>query len=760
MPKSVQQSVPVQRIYKDGIWQVGNTRYSRTWLFTDINYRVAGEEEQEEMFTQYSDFLNILPSDAETQITINARRINQKEFDSEILMQMTGDNLDKYRKEYNDMLREKVSECNNLVLDKYITISVEKKKVSEARGYFNRIETDMSTYLDKLSSKIKPVPNRDRLRILHDFYRIGDEGDFEFDLKEAMRRGFDFRDQIAPDSMEFKSNYFMLNEKYGRALFLKDFSTFLKDDMIAELTEFSKNLMLSISIDPVPTDEAVKFVQNKILALETDITRWQRKQNENNNFNATIPYELEQTREEMREFMRDLTSRDQRMIYATITLIHMADSLDELDADTESLKAITQKNLCQMNIMRWQQESALNTTLPLGVKQIKASRTLTTEGVSVLMPFSTQEILDKNGIYYGQNAVSKNLIICDRKKLLNGNGFILGVSGSGKSMATKQNIVNLAMSTNDHIIIIDVEREYTELGRQLGAEIIEISANSKNRINALNMVEDYGDENPIALKSEFLMSVFEQLLGTGNLGPQAKSMIDRCMESVYRDYLKDFSGEPPTLKEFYAELQRQDEDLARELALAIELFVNGSLDIFAHQTNVNLNNRIIIFDIFELGKHLKTLGLLVMMDAIFNFIIQNKKKGIYTHLVIEEIYLFFANEYSANFLFELWKRLRKHGGLALGVTQNIEDCLRSPLARTMLGNSEFLLLLNQSASDRQELARLLHIPDTQLSHVTNSKAGEGLIKVGGSIVPFVNQFPTDTELYRLMTTRPSDKKGV
>lgn len=756
VPSSVQKSIPIKRIYKDGVFEAGG-RFTKTWRFFDINYSVASQEDQLEMFLGYCNVLNGLETDAETKISINNRSLNEKNFEGTILMEPKADGLNPYRQEMNGVILEKTADSNNIVQEKYVTISVEKKNIDEARSFFNRVESDLAANFGKLSSGVRPLDINTRLRIFHDFFRAGEEQYFHFDLKRAMQLGHDFKDYICPDSMEFKSRHFSIGDKYGRVLFLKDYASFVKDRMIAELTDLPANLMLSIDILPVSTDEAVKEMQNRILAVETDITRWQSKQNMNNNFSANIPYELEQMRKEVKEFLDDLTTRDQRMISTLVTIVHLADTMKQLDEDTDTILSIGRRNLCTFNVLSYQQEDGLNTVLPYGLRKVQALRTMTTESTAVLMPFKAQEIQDSGGVYYGVNAISHNLIICNRKYLLNGNGFILGVSGSGKSFAAKGEFASIVLGTEDDVLIIDPDREYSSLGKALGAEIVRISASSNNHINALDLNRDYAaGDNPIALKSEFLMSLCEQLIGAGKLGAKEKSIIDRCTANVYRKYMRDYTGEPPTLMDFHADLLKQQEPIAQDIALALELFTTGSLNVFAHQTNVNVNSRIVVYDILDLGKQLKTVGMLVMLDAILNRVTANRQTGKRTHIFIDEIYLFFANEYSSNFLAESWKRFRKYGALATGITQNIEDCLRSPTARTMLANSEFLLMLNQAPTDRAELARLLNISDTQLSFITNAAAGHGLIKVGGAIVPFVNEFPRDTKLYKLMTTKPDD----
>ncbi len=522
--------------------------------------------------------------------------------------------------------------------------------------------------------------------------------------------------------------------------------------------------MLSITIQPIPTDEAVKIVQKKLLAIETDITKWQQKQNENNNFSANIPYEMEQMRKEIKEFLDDLTTRDQRMMFVTVTLLHIADSLEQLNNDTETLMSIGRKHLCNFATLKYQQEDGMQTVLPFGTLNIKAMRTLTTESTAVLSPYKTQEIIDNGGLYYGINAISHNLLMCNRKLLLNGNGFILGVSGSGKSFAAKMEILMSALFSNDDIIVIDVEREYGSLIRNLGGEVITLSASSKNHINALEINNDIDmDENPVSIKSEFLISLFDQLLKSndsrlgGGVGAKDKSIIDRCAIKVYGDFLNGKSEYMPTLVDFRNELLRQPENEAGDLALSLEIFTTGSLDAFAHQSDVNTNNRIVAYDILELGEQMKSIGLLIMLDNIFNRVMANRRRGKYTRVYVDEAHLYFKNPYSADFLLKCWKRFRKYGGLLTGITQNISDCLLNETARGMLSNSEFLLLLNQAPSDRKDLSELLSISDTQMSYITNAGAGRGLIKVGGSIVPFINEFPTDTELYKLMSTKMNEQ---
>lgn len=757
LPKSVQDYIPIQKMWEDGIFKVGN-RYTKTFRFDDINYAVASREDKEAMFLEYSELLNSLDSGVTTKITINNHCRNRVDFERSVLIPFKEDGLDIYRKEYNDMLLDKATGANSITQEKYITISVHKKDIDEARNYFARIGSELSSHFAKLGSVCADIDGTERLRILHDFYRAGEEADFHFDVKDSVKLGHDFKDYICPDSMERADNYIKLGDRYARVLFLKDFASYIKDSMVTELTDLNRNMMLSIDVIPIPTDEAVREVENRLLGVETNITNWQRRQNSNNNFSAVVPYDMELQRKESKEFLDDLTTRDQRMMFATITMVHMADSKEQLDSDTEELQSIARKHLCQLAVLRFQQTDGLNTVLPIGARKINALRTLTTESLAVFMPFKVQEILHDGGIYYGQNSISNNMIVANRSFLLNGNSFILGVPGSGKSFTGKNEIVNLMLAGDADIIVIDPEREYSRLVEALGGATIKISATSNNHINAMDMNSEYGDgANPVTLKSEFILSLCEQLIGASNLGPIQKSIIDRCTASVYRDYQQSgYTGKVPTLKDFRAELLKQSEPEAKEIALAIELFTDGSLNTFAKETNVDVDNRLICYDILDLGKQLLPIGMLVVLDNILNRITANRAKGKHTFIFIDEIYLLFQHEYSANFLFTLWKRVRKYGAYCTGITQNVDDLLQSHTARTMLANSEFLIMLNQASTDRLRLAELVNISDMQMSYITNVEAGRGLMKVGSALVPFFNKFPKHTKLYKLMTTKPGE----
>ncbi len=755
VPRKVQDVIPIQRMWSDGIFQVGS-QFSRTWLFTDINYQVASLEDKKVMFLDYSELLNSLDSGAAVKLTINNRRLNRANFEQSILMPLRGDERDVYRQEYNEMLLSKATGSNGIIQEKYITITVAKKNVEDARAYFARVGTDLIAHFAALGSKCVELDATERLRILHDFYRQGEEADFHFDARDMMKKGHDFRDYICPDSIEKFSDHLILGNKFCRVLFLKDYANYIKDSFVNELTDMNRNLMLSIDILPIPTDEAVREVENRLLGVETNITNWQRRQNSNNNFSAVIPYDMELQRKESKEFLDDLTARDQRMMMAVLTMVLTADTKAQLDADTDAILSLSRQKMCQMAVLKFQQIDGLNTALPIGSRKINAFRTLTTESLAVFMPFKVQEIQDKHGIYFGENAISHNLIMCNKANLLNQASFYLGVPGAGKSFLVKELIIFLILNTDDDILICDPEGEFAPLVSAMGKDIgtvVHVAAGGRDRLNAMYMVEGYGETNPLVEKSQFIMSLVEQIDKNG-VGPQHKSIIDRCTAQVYQEAKE--TGIIPTLSTLREKLLQQPEDKAKEIALSLELFTTGSLDIFGHGSNVDLDKRVVVFNIHDLGAQLKPTGLLVITDTMLNRVTLNWKRGKRTHVFIDEFHVVFENEYSGNFFNSAWRQFRKRGAYPTAITQNVEYLLDSVQASTMLSNSECVVMLNQAASDRAKLAKLLNISNEQMSYVTNADAGCGLIKYGSALVPFVNRFPKDTELYKLMTTKPGE----
>jgi len=761
-PNTAQEVFPIYAAHEDGIFllsppspktllgsRVAEQKYAQTWRFTDINYAVASRDEKENLFLRYSDILNACDIGAVTKITIILRRMSSVDVENGILIPYQDDALDEYRREYNDFLLQKANDANCMIRELYVTVTVDKASLDEARTYFARVGAELTANFARLDAKLLPVDGAEKLHVLHDFFQPGEDYHYIGEDYHYINEG-DPRDLVAPDSFHFARDHFKMGERYGRALFLKDYAAYLKDRFLADLTDRGRNLVLSIDIIPVPTDEAVKEVEKRRLGIETNIANYQRKQNMANNFSAVLPYEMELQRQEAKEFQDDLMNRDQRMFFANLTIVHTADSLADLDNDTDGILTTGRKHTCQLAALKWQQMDGLLTALPIGVRYLTALRTLTTESLAVLMPFWVQEIQDSGGIYFGDNAISRNLILCNKAKLQNPNAFLLGIPGSGKSFSAKELIVFLALATNDDILVCDPEREYAALIEAMGGEVIRIAAGSKDHINALDMTEGYSDS--IAEKSEFVLSLFEQLDDAGITGRQ-RSILDRSLDKIYRKFKK--KKRQPTLRDLREELLAQPEQEAQELALTLELFTEGSLDVFAHQTNVDTKNRMIVYDIFGLGKQLKAMGLLVITDAMINRVTQNWQQGKRTHLFIDEFHVLFENEHSGQFFNSAWRQFRKRNAFPTAITQNVEYLLDSVLASTMLSNSEFIVMLNQATSDREKLAKLLNISPEQMSYITNAEPGHGLIRYGRALVPFKNEFPHG-RLYDLMTTKPGE----
>ena len=755
VPRKVRDTIPIKRIWEDGIFLVGS-KYSKTYRFSDINYLVASREDKESMFLAYSELLNSLDAGATTKITINNRALNKQRFEQSVLMPMQGDVRDKYRDEYNEVLLNKATSANGLIQEKYLTITVGKKDIEEARAYFARVGADITSHFGNLGASCTELDATERLRILHDFYRVGEETDFRFEAQDMMQKGHDFRDYICPDGIEKNKDSIKLGERFCRVLYLKDYASYIKDDMVTELTDLNRNMMLSIDIIPIPTDEAVREVENRLLGVETNITNWQRRQNANNNFSAVVPYDMELQRKEAKEFLDDLTTRDQRMMLGILTLVLTAETKEQLDADTETVFAVARTHMCQLAVLKYQQYDGLNTVLPIGTRRINAFRTLTTESLAVFMPFKVQEIQDQGGIYFGENAISHNLILCNREKLLNQSAFILGVSGSGKSFSAKEQITFLMLNTTDDILICDPEGEFVPLVEAMGKDVgtvIHMMAGGKDRLNAMYMVEGYGENSPVIEKSQFVMSLVEQIDKNG-VSPQHRSIIDRCTAQIYQEGRE--TGIVPTLTTLREKLLVQPEKEAKELALALELYTTGSLNIFGHGSNVDMDKRVVVFNIHDLGEQLKPAGLLVITDTMLNRVTLNWQKGKRTHVFIDEYHIVFDTEQGASFFTSAWRQFRKRGAHPTAITQNVEYVLDSVQASTMLSNSEFIIMFNQAARDREKLANLLNISKEQMSYITNAEAGCGLIRYGSSLVPFVNRFPKSTKLYELMTTRPGE----
>lgn len=753
-PKKVTDLIPISCIWEDGIFLCGG-RYCLSYEFSDINYMASSHSDKEAFFASYCELLNSLDCGAVFKITIIDRPSGVSDIESTCMMETREDGMDALRDEFNSVILASSSAYASSARLRILTVSISRTGIEQARMYFGRITPELTAKFLSLGSKLRMLNASEKLMLLESFYRPKDNA-AALSFEKLMRRGADFKDYICPNIVEKKNDCLIIDGRYFRTLYLKDYASYIKDTMVTEIVEDVPSTMLSVDIIPTPTDEAIREVEKKLLGVETNISNWQRKQNQCNNFSAVIPYDMELQRKESKEFLNDLSTRDQRMMFALLTVGISASSKEELDSYTETVMSTARKYMCQMDILKYQQLDGMNTVLPIGTRKIHALRTLTTESLAVLMPFKVQEIQEKGGIYLGQNSISHNLILCNRENLVNQSAMILGVPGSGKSLCAKNIIWQILLNSDDDVCICDPEGEYSAMLSSLPDEMrscISMTAGGRDRLNAMYMVDGYGGDESVVVKSQFIMSLIEQIDSTG-VGPKHKSVIDRCCSSVYSKFRAE--GKTPTLCDLRTELLSQDEDIAKDIALSLELYTEGSLDIFGHESNVDLNRRCLVFDIHSLGSQLKSAALLVITDTILNRVTLNWKNGRRTHVFIDEFHVVFENEYSASFFTSAWRQFRKRNAYPTALTQNVEFLLDKTASSTMLSNSEFVIMLSQAASDRDKLSHLMNISPEQMSYVTNSKPGSGLIRYGSHLVPFENSFPKDTLLYSLMTTRPGE----
>ena len=716
-----------------------------------------------------------------------------EEFDRQTLLPMQEDGLDYLREERNTMLRKKIMEGrNHLVKEKYLTVSLKADSLEAAQTAFLRLDSEIEANIKKIGqATATPLNTVQRLEILHDIYNIGEEGmfgnnmvrrvnadgkveytfaedHFRFDIMRRM--GLTTKDMIGPSSFHFKGDHGMMGDTYFRALYMRRIPTFLMDNILAELTNTDQNMITSIHYEPIDGERAQKMIRRQLTNINAGLVDKQKKASRGGYSPDLVSPELKTAAEETGALLDDVNSKNQKLFYMTLSIVHFADTKEQLDSDTKSIQAIGRRLLCDIKILNQQQEKGLNTVLPLADNQLSIHRTVTSESAAIFMPFVNQELNEPNGMYYGNNAVSHNLLKLDRRTRKNGNGFIFGTPGSGKSMSAKQEMLTVLLSSQDTVVVIDPEGEYYPMAELLGGEVIRIAAGADVHINPFDIdmsAGGAGEDDPLAMKSDFIVSLCETVIGDRfGLAPAQRSIIDRCVKEVYKPYIN--SRDPntgiydkaklPTLIDFYNELRAQSGYEAMQLADSLEIYCTGSLNIFAHQTNVEYSKRFVVFDIKDVGNTMKAMALLVVLDNIWNRMVEGRKQMRYTWFFIDEIYLLFKNEASAEFLKNLYKRARKYYGLPTGITQNVSDLLENDVARTMISNCEYIQMLNQAPIDRAQLAELLNISPTQLGFVTNSNPGEGLIYDGKVIVPFVNKLPKDTKQYMAMTTKPSEIK--
>lgn len=762
--KSAQDSIPFQRIFPDGVCRVTDNYYTKTIQFQDINYQLNQNEDKTAIFDGWCDFLNYFDSSVKFQLSFVNMSATKDTYSRSISIPLQGDDFDAIRTEYTGMLQNQLARGNNgLIKTKFLTFGIEAESLKAAKPRLERVETDILNNFKRLGVSADTLNGLERLKLLHDVLHIDQPHPFQFSWDWLAPSGLSVKDFIAPSSFEFKNgSTFGLGSKLGSVSFLQILAPELNDRMLADFLDMESSLIVNMHVQSVDQVKAIKTIKRKITDLQKMTIEEQKKAVRSGYDMDIIPSDLATYGTEAKKLLQDLQSRNERMFLLTFTVLNVADNKQQLDNNVFQASSIAQKYNCALTKLDFRQEEGLMSSLPLGYNQIEIQRGLTTSSVAIFVPFTTQELFQsgKEALYCGLNALSNNLIMVDRKLLKNPNGLILGTPGSGKSFSAKREIANVFLVTDDDIIICDPEAEYGPLVERLQGQVIKISPTSNDFINPMDLNLNYSDdENPLSLKSDFILSLCELIVGgKDGLQPVEKTIIDRCVRLIYRNYLGDPKPENmPILEDLYNELRKQDEKEAAYIATALEIYVTGSLNVFNHRTNVDIQSRIVSYDIKELGKQLKKIGMLIVQDQVWNRVTVNREAHKSTRYYIDEMHLLLKEDQTAAYTVEIWKRFRKWGGIPTGITQNVKDLLSSREVENVFENSDYVYMLNQASGDRQILAKQLNISPHQLSYVTHSGEGEGLLFYGSVILPFVDRFPKDTELYRAMTTKPQER---
>ena len=758
--KSAQDSIPYERMWPDGICRVSDSHYTKTIQFQDINYQLSQNEDKTAIFEGWCDFLNYFDSSIHFQLSFLNLAASEETFANSISIPPQRDAFDSIREEYTTMLQNQLARGNNgLIKTKYLTFGIDADSIKAAKPRLERIETDILNNFKRLGVAARTLDGKERLSQLHAVFHMDEQLPFQFEWDWLAPSGLSTKDFIAPSSFGFRTGkQFRMGKKYGAVSFLQILAPELNDRLLADFLDMESSLIVSMHIQSVDQVKAIKTVKRKITDLDRSKIEEQKKAVRAGYDMDIIPSDLATYGSEAKKLLQDLQSRNERMFLVSFLVLNTADNPRQLGNNIFQAGSIAQKYNCQLTRLDFQQEEGLMSCLPLGLNQIEIQRGLTTSSTAIFVPFTTQELFQNGGetLYYGLNALSNNLIMVDRKKLKNPNGLILGTPGSGKSFSAKREITNAFLVTDDDIIICDPEAEYAALVHKFNGQVVKISSSSTNYINPMDINLNYSeDDNPVALKADFILSLCELIMGSKDgLQPIEKTVIDRCVHQIYQRYFDNPAPENmPILEDLYDALLKQDEKEAHHVATALEIYVKGSLKLFNNRTNVDIQNRLVCFDIKELGNQLKKIGMLIVQDQVWGRVTANRSAGKSTRYYIDEFHLLLKEEQTATYSVEIWKRFRKWGGLPTGITQNVKDLLRSPEIANILENSDFIYMLNQASDDRSILAQRLNISPHQLSYVTNSGEGEGLLFYGNVILPFIDRFPTDLELYRIMTTK-------
>lgn len=766
VPRTAQQSIPYQEMFRDGICRVDDTHYTKCIMFGDINYQLAQNEDKTAAFEYWCDFYNYFDPSISIQISCMNQYVNVSEMEGSIELPMKNDEFDEIREEYAGVLKTQLAKGNNgLMRKKYVTFGIEAENVRVAKPRLERIETDIMNNLKAMGVSSHPLSGYERLKLLYQTMNPDLQEPFLFNFDMVARTGLSTKDFIAPTSFNFgNKSYFQMGNNIGAVSFLQILAPELSDKMLAEFLDMDNSIVFNLHVQSIDQTKAIRQIKMKITDLDKMKIEEQKKAVRSGYDMDVLPSDLVTYGGEAKKLLEDLQSRNERMFLVTVLIMNTADTKRKLDNIIMQTAGIAQKYNCALKRLEYQQEAGVMSSLPIGINQIDIQRGLTTSATAIFVPFTTEELFQEGeALYYGINAISNNMIMADRKLLKNPNGLILGTPGAGKSFSAKREMTNAFLITSDDIIICDPEGEYSPLTQMLHGQVVHISPNSKQYVNPMDINLNYSeDKSPISLKADFVLSLCELIVGNKNgLEPVEKTIIDRCVRIIYRKYLENPVPENmPILEDLYYCILEQEETEAKRIATALEIYVKGSLNVFNHRTNVDISNRLVCFDIKELGKQLKKIGMLVVQDQVWNRVTINREAKKSTRYYIDEMHLLLKEEQTAAYTVEIWKRFRKWGGIPTGITQNVKDLLSSREIENIFENSDFIYMLNQAGGDRQILAKQLNISPHQLSFVTNSNEGEGLLFYGNTIIPFKDKFPKETKLYAIMTTKLNERSEM
>jgi len=780
IPRTAQQSLGYINAFENGVMQVEPGAFTITGEFDDISFSSASEEDQESIYSTYMKFLNKMNPKEDIFFHIVNKNSDKKEKLEKIAPLMKGDKYDELRKEYAGVLRDKLANArNNIETKKYITIRTENTDTDTAIHRLDNMSSEINADFKKITkSPIKWNNLAKRMEMLDSimngkeknlWFEHDAKGNVSVDFTKMIKQGLTTKDIIAPEALKYSPNKFQIGGRFGQAMYMEQMANWMSTAFLADLSAVNFESCITIHIEAIPQNDALKIIHDQSVNITAEVIKKQQSALREGYSPDFLPAELQRAKDAIDSLQEDLMNRDQRIFYTTIVMTHFADTEEELEENSRTLRQIAAKYMSKLSVMYFRQEKGFLASMPYGIDNLNNKRPLTTESLGVFMPFNEISQFDENGIYYGINSINKSVIVYDRLLSQNYNGLILGAPGSGKSFSAKREMTAVLLNKNADVFVIDPDGEYTPIANAFNGSVIKIAPGNGTYINPFDLdIDTSGDDslNPLAMKVDFICGLIETMLGAGAKLTQTEiSIITRCINRIYKPYIEHLHdigktidiAQCPTMENLYEELMAQtNAPEAQSLAVIIEGFTSGPFDLFAHRTNVDLNNRFIVYDIHNIGGNLMEIGLKICTNDVWNRMVRNKREGKWTWFYVDEFHLLLSNQSTSEFVKTIWKRARKFWGVPTGITQNVEDLLNSAAARTIINTTSFMYLLNQSTMDRAMLKELLKLSDSDVEEITEASQGCGLLYTGQRAIPFTDEFPNNTKLYHIMSTKAGE----